>query len=798
MPPEEIRKMRQWTYSYSSDELKRPTYTKYEPNGAITYDIALKRAGVDKYIGFYPTKQDPYILIDLDHINDVNLPYGDIPLGISSFLQKFPTYTEITPSGEGLRFIYQLPTHKDKAELEGSYFKNSEEFEREDQEAQVNIAHPWQTITSNQSAISINRITEVTIKDLAKIFKLRYANAELNASPATPVDAGKLDSLSEVTSALFSLPIGGVVNPRLKRAYRKTFGTSYSHYDYWVKVMMAMHNYGELSGKGIQCLDAILQWSEQDAESYAGEDDVAKHWRSFKEHESQISYKTLFKLANTNKLKWPVPRKQTKDEEKHNMPLKPLITEYVNFKAMVDYYDIKLYREESNPNILYITADPDIISNYFMMYGVEIHYDRFYGPYQEKTIIPAFYMMCQKLGFVGMNQNQARQFVGALLAESKHMVSFVKYYFDTPILKLPLKYQENIENWDISTPEYMFECLDVECLTSNEHLEKELYKAYYKKWLMGMARNLYFKSNLHMNNCILILTGKEQVRKTSHFQYLLPSFFKHLASLTPHGFKDAGELRDVMKISATSLIVFWDEIEEHIDNKTEANFKKVIDANSQKVIDKYEVIEKTITPMAIYGGSSNQRTFKLGNEGTRRIFHIPVKWVDTDKLSKVCWHRLINDLKKEIQNSKDGAPWLLTEDQLRYQSELHERIKSKNNLELALEEIFDFETPWEEEIKGGKWGNISSFQHEKARLMNTKQVIDILIDHGVYSTDIKRTNLIRTLERACGAYTGTQRTKRLLRVPNCAIYKGLAVQSKYKRWVMPHKRTTENAFVDII
>lgn len=797
MPPEEITRMKQWTYSFSTTDKKRPAYTKYESQGALTYKEALIKAGPNKYIGFYPHRDDPYILIDLDHVKDVNLPYGDIPLGMSNFFQKFPTYTEVTPSGEGLRFIYKFPSNKDKEELDGSYFMNSEKFERDEQEAQMNIAHPWQTITSNPSAISVNRVTEITLNDVSKVFSIRYKNTEVEPTPPTNKNV-QLDSLSDVISALYSLPLTSSPDPRLKRAYKNTFNTNYSHYEYWVKVLMAVHNYGELAGKNIECYEAIVQWSQQDTESYAGEEDVHKHWRSLRDKETQISYKTLFKLVNTNRLKWPIPKKQTKEEQKNNASLKPLITEYVNFKALINFYNIQLYREESSPNIVYVVADSDIIKKFFMMFQVDLHYDKFYGPFTTKTLIPAFHMMCQDHGFIGIGQNQIKQFIANAMAESKKMFSFIKYYFDTPIDKLPQKYQENIENWGTSNTDFMFDCLRIDYQTDNHRMEEALYREYYKKWLMGIPRNLWFNDGKHMNNCILILTGPEQIRKTSHFKYLLPSFLNHLAVLTTHGFKDSGELRDIMKIASSSLLVFWDEIEEHLNSRTEANFKKLIDNNAQTIIDKYEVIERVIVPISIYGGSSNIREFKLGNEGSRRIFHIPVKWVDTDKLSTVCWHRLVNDLRKEIQNTKGEPAWLLSEQQLVYQATLHTNITAKNSIELILEEIFDFDTPFEDEITGSNWAAITSFQREALRLMTTRDVSNTLIDYGVSMNDIKRPNLIKTLERACGAYTGTQRKKLVLSFPACEIHKGLALQNQYKKWVMPKKRTVDNVFSKLL
>ena len=57
--PEEIKEIRQWTYSYSLDELKRPTHYKYAPNGAFDFQTASDRAGAKKLIGFLKTLTVP-------------------------------------------------------------------------------------------------------------------------------------------------------------------------------------------------------------------------------------------------------------------------------------------------------------------------------------------------------------------------------------------------------------------------------------------------------------------------------------------------------------------------------------------------------------------------------------------------------------------------------------------------------------------------------------------------------------------------------------------------------------------
>ena len=150
---------------------------------------------------------------------------------------------------------------------------------------------------------------------------------------------------------------------------------------------------------------------------------------------------------------------------------------------------------------------------------------------------------------------------------------------------------------------------------------------------------------------------------------------RHMIALTTHGFKANNDMRDIVKIASSNMVVVWDEIEQYLDATTESNFKKVLDGNPQKFIDKYETNASTYVPLSLYGATSNKREFRLSDDGSRRIFHIPVTWVDTDTMDCICWHKLINILKREYDELVENGftPWMLTESQLQQQSQLHHK-----------------------------------------------------------------------------------------------------------------------------
>jgi hypothetical protein len=752
----------------------------------MTYEQALEKAGKNLHTGFYVTNNDPYVLIDVDHVGNPNNPFPELPIGLASFIQITKTYTEVSPSGAGLRMVCRLAAVEDKSLADGQVFYITEDM-GDKRQCQVNFGPPWMTITGNATPFAYDQIAEVTLNELAEVFTIRLKDDPIKAKAKEAIDVTKLPSLGEVSSALMSIPLDQ--NPRIKRAYTKVFEQSYAHYDFWMRLLMALHNYATLTGKEIECLELALQWSHTDQTSFESEEDVHKHWRSFSEKDTEVSYKTLFGVAYKYRLFWPVPKRQTKAERDRKAPLKPMTTEYSNFKSLIDYYDLRIFRDIGEPNIVYVTGDRDMLNKYFIMYNVSFNFEKYLGPFVRDTLLPALHIMCQNLGFTGISHTQLQAFIKDWLATTRQKIDLIRMYFDTPYDQLPIEYREDQCYYESTTFEVLFSCLKIDYLTKDRVREEELYRAYYKKWLMGIIRNLYYRGHQQMNNCVLLLTGREQIRKTSHFKYLFPPFLRHLIAFTTHGFSTETAMRDVVKLSATNLVLVWDELEHYLESYTESNFKKVIDGNPQKIIDKYETVEKTIIPIAVYGATSNLREFKLGSEGSRRLFHIPVSWVDTDHMGTICWHKLFTDLKNEIEWGLKGGsvPWLLTEEQLRYQSTLHTSLRAKTSVDMMLDEVFDFDDDLKY-IDDGLPGIISLQNDKTGRMMTTKEISDNLTKAGFNMMMVKRPALVKTLERLCGEYTRTRHKKRYLLRPKCEIFRGLARQNQYKKWIMPPMR----------
>jgi len=808
--PQELRDINQWTYSYNAENLKRPKHSHYMPNGSLNFISAMEVARDKKLsFGFYTTFHDPYILGDIDHLDDPD-NLDCYPEAMKTFMLQFRPYVEFSPSGKGARFVCKLPQIIDKDLLNGKIFyhviKAGSEVDK--REVQINIAPPWQRFTGRPVKFNTVQITdkipEVTLKELELFFALKYkadsnlvldmGDTEEKVEPPTDM---KLPAASIMRKALLSIPIDQ--NPRVVRAYQRIFKESYTHYNFWLRILMALHDYGSRSGKLSECLQWAIIWSRKDTEAYTGDEAIITKWESFDSvphgTPEKVSFHTLLAVSYYCEIHWPRSKAVTAAQKRMGITSKiPLNSEYMNFRALVDFYNIVVYRDAHAATKLYVTGDPDIMAEYFNSLDTVYYYEKYRGIFTEKTLTSAFHILCQDKGYIGISATQILQFIRNWIFQMNKTIDIVRYYFDTPFERLPVSYQDNMNYWDISTVDVMFNCLKINYITvgeRNRKLEYRLYKKYYRSWLMGLVRNMYWPNTEHTNNCVLLLTGKEQIRKTSHFKYMLPKFMRSdRIAFTPHGFSTETAMRDVTKLASGNSIVVWDEIEQFLNKDTESNFKKIIDNNPQKFIDKYEVIESVWRPIAIYGGTSNKTEFQLSDTGSRRLFIIPVSWVDTDTLNKICWWRVVNDLKDELKKWFDkpigDPPWLLTPEELARQDRLIRKVTVKSDLELIIEEIWDFE---EECILDDADRLSKETPLKSAHFQSTKNIHNIITMYTRGNTPVKRSYLIRVLKRVCGRWTDTVRESRTMAKPKITVKQGIARYSgQHEFWVMPTRR----------
>lgn len=797
--PPEIKGLNQWKHSLSSDAIRVPCNVEYGHNKGFTFEDALTRVKDHRtklMIGFYVTAEDPYVLVDIDDIDNPNDPYAELPPNLSYLVKTKQSYYEISQSGHGLRAIYKLPSVEDKAKLNGSDFRSNEQAKDLQRAHNIVVGSPWSRLTLNPTAFSTNTVATVTLEELDKCFALKYKKEGSTKNKVIPFSLPKelpnqsIPAFGEVSKALANLPLDA--NPRIRRAYKKVMkGENYDHYNYWLKIMMAVQDYSELIGDDVKCLELMMAWSRQDPFSYKGDDDVQSYWIGIVNREigvgkEKITTGTLFALVRENTIHWPFLTKPPKTKEGEDPPPPaPVQKQFANFKELLNFYDIKLHHNSLQLYSFFLTGDEDIMDTWFNIYDVEKHFGKYYGLYSDKELIPLFQIFAQEHGFVGIESKVIKEFVIALICTSYSKVNLFMKYIDTPFNELPRAYKDNPQNYGTSTIDAVFDCLKIKYQWEGKKREKEkaLYKSYLRSWLMGLVRSFYYEGEFKGNSGLLILTGVEKRYKTSFFKTLLPKPFRHYIAKTIHGFSKQNDLRDLSKISSDTLILTWEDIDDLIRVDTTANFKGVMDGESVKFVDKYAVGQSETNPIAIYGATSNKTKFNLADSGTRRLFLINVSMVETEKTTKICWHPIFRSLLEELKKPMKPyqLPWNLTEEEVDTQLKLHKNIKRETDLDLELGEIYDTNATLKR--NGAVIPHIKSIQSDKTGMFQTLAQIKREIElHRNNNAPVKSTTLKNALLRLCGFYTQTERNDLELIAPKCTISKGRVTQSGRTRW----------------
>jgi hypothetical protein len=742
------------------------------------------------------------VIGDIDHVADPNDP-SCLPLNVADLLVNKGVYSEVSPSGEGIRFVLVLPEVENKMGLRGKVFYTRTPLV-DKRECQINFGPPWLRFTGNETPYSSGQLSVVALAELDEVFAVKYKSddplAEIAAqdgevqkiqgvsqdTPSQHQDE-KLPTLPEFVAALDMIPLDQ--SPRIVRSYEKVFSQTYSHYDFWLRIIMGVHDFATKTGTKMECIQRVMDWSKTDPASFSSEEDVLTKWMSLDQKEENVSFHTVMAIAYHHSLIWPKPKALSKAQQAQGITTRePINSEYANFRALVDFYGIELHRDAHAPAKMYLSGDDDAMKGYFASRDTTYYYEKYRGIFDEKNLIASMHIMAQEKGFTGLSHQHTKQHIANWTYQITNHIDLVRLYFDTPFEDLPESYQDNKEHHDISTIETMFNCLTIEHLTADTAKENRLYFKYFKSWLMGMVRNLFFPNNIHSNNCILLLSGKEQIRKTSFFKFMLPKFMRdERIAFTTHGFGNANDMRDNIKLASGNTLMVWDEIEQHLSAETESNFKQLIDSSPTKFIDKYATIESSYKPVAIYGGTSNQREFKLSDTGSRRLFHIPISWADTDTLDKICWWRIVNDLRVEMDKWKGGdPPWLLTHEELGYQATLHSKITAQSSLEIVIREVFNFNEPCfvPNRTDTIEMGTSTIMNHPQ--FMSTKKVIDKINIHTSNQVKVPRAQLMRIMHNLCGAWTGTTNKSRMFTAPRIRIERGMSTYAgQHQRWVVP-------------
>jgi hypothetical protein len=722
----------------------------------------------DGYPGIKINKHNNIVAVDID---DKPAKLGKRPFSFDNLSQEFrdfiadkDSYMEWSPSKCGLRILYKID---DKSELPGRVNLNSKCIGGE-----LFVNSGYVTITGKHIAGS--NIVSVTTQELKPWYSKNGSDPIQHDRVQDLSSLKNLPSLSTVLDALHRCRLDQ--SSGIKKAYESVTGQEYNHYEYWIKIMSAVHHFSTLWGKDQEKILAdVVEWSQTDLVAYEDEEDVITHWMSFNEKPNSVTYHTLFKFARLTTFQWP----KEKFDKKGQPTGKPLLNEYVNFEYLINYYEIEFFHEPYS-NALYISADDTIMEKYFSSVTAKMFFGKM-GPFTEEEIIFKLWRLAQDNHYDNVTFSVISPLARSYLRDNVDQFNLLEKWLSTESRELPkdlIEHDTSIEN---STIDHI-----ISCIRFNNQQNVKLARVYLKAFFFGIVMPIYNPKRIWPeHNFMLILTGPENCRKTSFFNSIVPLQLKDVLISHPNETMGSGKsIRDFMIHLTSSAIMVIDEFETLFNKKNESMFKSLVTCDSVDYVPIYSKTSIKAYRTAALAGTTNQHKLPLEQDSSRRVAMIEVDWIDTDKLRKVNWHHFYRELVrrgKELMK-KNIYPWKLSQEDIDTQYQENERFRAPNDLEIIIKELYDFEYefPGLEVIK--------SVQTDTTWLSSSTDISGT-IKQRYPSINIKPSALRNTLERLCGKWT---RTKRLSReMPSCAghIQSGVVKQKKYTRYFMPPKLT---------
>lgn len=811
--PDEIKALPHWTGHIG----KRPNINPDAWASGLTYAEVTSQTK-DYGILVAPFPETPYLFIDIDYPddNDIDKSKGqltkeevmqkltqeDISWGSRQHLELLEpmmqtitntsmydligkTYTEFSPSGTGLRMIVQS---KDKALFKKAY-KKAKAFK-----GQMDFKNQFITITERAYPGTSSTITEVPLMSLADAFGFKQTQRVEATSPMDEAEAlaalssePSMPTVATMERALESIPIDQ--NKRVQKVWEELTNSKYEHYDFWLNVGMALHDYGTQMKQASQMYLAYLKWSEKDPVDFKDEEDVAAKWQSFGlvGRSDVITWRTLLKIANRCTFDYP----RTIITKKVDTGL-PQINEWVNFEYLLDFYNIKLHEDDA----YYVSGDEEICEKYFIVHGSGKWFDKYYGPITLQGLQAATLRLCQDSKWRGLKSTNTH--VATWITQPREDMDLFQLWLDTPFEDLPedMRYinttrgrKQANEFDENSNIDYVFNCLNVQYEHENERL---LAKVMLKRTLMQMIK---FREDLHLpftdNGGMLILIGEENTYKSTFFKLLLPRPLEHLRKEANMRIKGDKSVRDFIRNLGSKTIVQIDEFEGIMDHGAEGSlFKAIISGDSASITDIYQTTESNVKRKAILVGTTNEMRQVLSDNGSRRMWFVKVNKIDTGAMLHINLHKLYNDLRDEFRReyNKGNMPWLLTQDEIALLYKMNDSLTAKNDLTMWIEEMWPTLAPMPDTY----FKDITSIQKDiSGKLYTTRDILQALTFRGMTQT-VKLPALERALERHCGRWTNSHgKTIPMVR-PRGILTNGRLMQGempngryKYTKWVMP-------------
>lgn len=783
--------------------------TAYLPSAKAHKDIATHG------IGIVPKDHPTLIAIDID--DTIQSPF--------SFRILPPTYTELSTSKHGLRLLYHISTSTKKLLLDTQteYVKASKSKARKpiDWSGQVTWGNNYMLLTGFFTQSKPEIIT--TLKEEQILSFLRnYTNFERGKKETlpspdefvfTPTGSG-ITSWQQFEKMVMALPLDQ--NYQIQQAVSSITNKEYCHWDYWFTVGSAIH----YTSKRFDIPEAKahilwLRWSSMDPTSFDNKavEQLDRHWASFEQkydslgHEqyldTEISHAitdaTILALYNAAVIRWPVIALKSKHAPD------PAATQ--NALHAFHIHDLKFSFTPSK-GLLISGPTPILDDCWGRFLQPNQRFFNYYGPISElafRTGMTLFGQSWCKL----RNTTWLKTWTDAAMscARSTQFVPMERF-----LTSLPKDYSDEERQSDHMDEPNAQAYSTFDTLWSAIRLlpgyADPQYVALYKKmlWraLMTMVMTGHpedFVGNQTAFEGIPVLTGPERTGKTSFWQSLLPKKMKPFTKIQLGGITGDKPERDFGRSMSGNTLVILDEIDSELTVKSSTALKKLLTSGELAYTEIYETMDSSLPRQALLAGTTNSLTMPLGDNGSRRMWIIPIESMDYDVLNSISRYYLFQNLNKEYMElrARNIEPQKMTYDETLLVTECNKQFNATSSNSLALEDIFETPTystadpmPMKE-LEAIASNPNSKGNHVEKHCWTLVEVRELLQQRGLAYG--KLSALKQSLCSLSVAYTG-----RLTANINGRLYKNGHLKAKTERgrtyYILPTLRDNMTAFVE--
>jgi len=694
---------------------KAPHHKIDEPDTFQTFEAAkaLQPLLVDKgheslFLGVMAQANDPYIYIDIDIDPSGNDPkkHTSISPEVLSLLEQFPTYTEISPSGNGLHIIYKLSA-RDAATLRTLGFtKMSSTSTKAPYTGELIFSGAYLIITERPYFTPQHPIAQVGMDVIFQYMPKLKQRLVQNITPKSnqPNQSANKKQESKVIGMRSRQPLNGeplfedIQRQLLRLPTRLDFYVTKAYaqletplhpnnYDHWVNVCMCLaHAALSQSFTDVAIHNLYYElfdfWSSRDTEAYKGPDDTWDKWesvlRSTKEKmEQNDNYKpaltksTLFRLVNLCYPKYPV-----RDHQKNEV----LWESHHNLQAVIDFHQLIFKADVYDFSTLYVECHKDVERRLFN--------GRFQIEQSEKPDHVLVFLKTPELAFRIILEESYYK----VPAIQRCLAPFKQLAVQNINIDLNINIHDRFKAWVESKPwdgtprvDQVISTLEFdphEDPTWLEHYKKGLRKCLL--WLVG-SRYLGKPSS---PPCVPILVGTEGIYKSTWVKSLLhdtPFALQYVRTVS-------GLLNDRRELSRAlqgTLIALIDEIETSLTNADKA--KDILSEETLNIRAHYENSYVNIPKLGLIFGTTNNPYMTASDDGNRRYLRIRVLNCDTDALWKIDMQQVYAELLVEYkEHVKKGnkMPWVFTKEENRMNNIIMGYAAAKSEEAHLLEEYF--------------------------------------------------------------------------------------------------------------